>query len=147
MLEREFFRDPTLEEYLGGAFLIFGIVTLVLQVSGGIITYKGLEEKFYTFSPILLLLLYFLLHIGSAWLGSYLVVRRIRNTRIRLIRAGLLTGLAAYVVEALTTLLIVRAFPESLWALIGYLSGGCLGGYTVSFLTSRKAQEKPSEAE
>jgi len=138
MSTAEIMRDPTLEEYLGGAFLSFGIVTLVLQISGGIITYKGLEEKLYAFGPVVVLLLYFMLHIVSAWIGSYLVVRRIHNTRIRLVRAGLLTGLAAYIVEALTSFLILRAFPESTWALIGFLTGGILGGLTVSLISKEK---------
>lgn len=137
MSEAEIMRDPTLEEYLGGGFLSFGIVTFILQVSGGIITYRGLEQKLYAFGPLLVLLLYLSLHIGSSWLGSYLVLRRISNTKMRLIRAGLLTGLTAYIIEALTTLLIVRAFPESLWALIGFLTGGLLGGITTCLSPSR----------
>ncbi|HIE23047.1 MAG TPA: hypothetical protein EYP68_02330 [Candidatus Korarchaeota archaeon] len=138
MSTTEIIRDPTLNEYLGGAFLSFGIITLVLQISGGIITYKGLEHRLYAYSPLLVLLLYLILHISSAWVGSYLVARRIRNTRIRLIRAGLLTGFAAYIVEALTTLLLVRAFPESAWALIGLLLGGSLGGMTASMISSNR---------
>ncbi len=138
MSTTEIMRDPTLNEYLGGAFLSFGVVTLVLQISGGIITYKGLQDRLYSFGPLVVLMLYVLLHIVSGWLGGYLVARRIHNTRIRLLRAGFLTGFGAYIVEALTTLLLVRAFPESAWAMIGFLLGGTLGGFTVSIISSKK---------
>ncbi len=137
MTSDDFMRDPTLEEYVGGASVSFGLVTLVLQILGGIISYKGLEEKLYLYDPLIALILYLALHIVSGWLGAYLVTRRIQNTRIRLVRAGLLTGLGAYIIEAIVTLIFVRSFPQSAWALIGFVFGGSLGGMTSSIFPSK----------
>ena len=122
---------PTFEEYLAGASLSFGIAYLGIEVSGAILSYKGIAPEELRPYATLGAVLYILLHLVSGWIGGYFVARRIDAGHLR---AGFLTGVGAFLIEFFITLIFQPPFPGAIWVLICMLSGGLLGGATASLL-------------
>ncbi|RLI10751.1 hypothetical protein DRO42_00225 [Candidatus Bathyarchaeota archaeon] len=112
------------QEYLGGASLAFGVVLLAFQILGAYYASAGIEEESIIRYADAFFIFFVGVHIAGGALGGYLVGRR-RSEKFA--RAGLLTSIAAYVIEYAYYLVFERSFPGSLWAVLSLTSGGLFG--------------------
>ena len=130
-------KKPSFRDYFAGASISFGLVTIVWQIFGTILSYMGFGSQASEQQAGVAFALYMTLHLTFGWMGGYLVARRALDGYLGYLRAGLLTGFGAYLLEFAMMMLLQLSFPGGLWALLGFLAGGSLGGLTLGLLRSR----------
>lgn len=130
-------KRPGFEAYFAAGSLSFGLVWIISEVFSAILSHMGyVAQELEKYVGVWMALAYYiLLRLGCGWLGGYFVSRMAANGHVR---AGLLTGFAAFAIEFVITMVFQQfLFPGAIWALLGFLAGGLLGGLTVRFRRSR----------
>lgn len=111
------------QEYFAGASLAFGLVLLTFQAIGLYYSWSGQGG---TYPPgDWFVTLYLGMHILSGLLGGFLVARRSRD---RAIQVGGMTGVLAYIIEAIYFLIFGGRIVGDLWTLASIVGGGIAGG-------------------
>ena len=136
-------------EYLAGASLAFGLVLLTFQAINSYYAYIGVGQEVLAEYADAFFTLFIGLHVTGGLLGGYLVGRRREE---KTIRAGVYTGLIAYVIEFIYYLIFEGSYPGSPWAILSFVGGGAIGAYLAAVqrqrrqLRARIAPTQPSYA-
>jgi len=118
--------ERVFREYIAGASLAFGLVLLTFQTVSAYFGYSGRGWEGLSGYSDTFFALFLGVHITGGVLSGYLVGRRREE---KTVQAGVVTAVLAYIIEYIYYIIFERAFPGSLWALIGFVGGGAFGAY------------------